>query len=464
MNVLDKIINDPLLASGHRLALEIEKTFPNTESLLVGGAVRDILMNNVPHDVDIATNADIDQIANHFHTADIGKSKDFGIVLVIFEGNEFEVAHFREEFGSEDNRHPDEVVQVNDFATDTARRDITINSIGINTTGEVIDHQGGIEDIKNGVIKAVGNPADRFQEDALRIIRVARFAARFDFDIDFATLIAMFRNRELTRTLSVERIRDELIKVASVSGKTLVTFLDILDEIRVLDIHLPEINSLRGFEQSEEFHPEGDVHSHTMAALVASESNDPLTNLSILFHDIGKTKTQTFDKEGNISFNGHAEVGVEMFNDIGNRLKFSNDQMNAIRFGVEHHMSVHRIDEMKKSKIVAFRQSEHFHILREVTRADDAARMHLFDEEKFNKKMEMVEEIFIIFGEKKAFEDRMRPLINGKMIIDIASEEGVAIEGKTIGQIKTQVREIVIEKDFDITLQDTTRMVRDLIT
>ncbi|RLA40321.1 MAG: hypothetical protein DRR06_17620 [Gammaproteobacteria bacterium] len=463
MNVLNKIINNPLLSVGHRLTLDIESTFPNTEALIVGGCVRDLIMDIEPHDVDIATNADIDKIAEHYHSANIGQSKDFGIVLVLFEGQEFEVAHYREEFGSEDNRHPDEVVQVNDFASDTARRDITINSLGIDTSGEVIDHQGGIQDIANGVIKAVGNPNDRFKEDALRIIRVARFAARFGFGIHGETIFAMFTNRELTRTLSVERIRDEMIKAASYGGRVLRSFLKTLDAAQVLDIHLPEINTFHGFKHGVKYHPEGDLYAHTMAALIVSQSNDPLTNISILFHDIGKTVTQAFDEEGKVSYKGHDSVGAEMFEEIGKRLKFSNDQIEAIQFGIKHHMVAHDFRKMKKSKIVEFRQSKHFPLLKAVARADDAARLHLFDEDSFNATMEHVENVFKVFGEKKEFEARMTPLINGRMIMNLAEDEGFTIEGKRIGQIKNTVREIIIEKEFDITLQDTSRMVRELV-
>jgi len=463
VNVIDKIKSDPLLSVGHKLAVDIEQTFPGTQALIVGGVVRDIVMGNEHHDVDIATNAPIDKIAERYHSADIGKSKDFGIVLVIFEGHEFEVAHFREEFGSADNRHPDEVRQVDDFKLDTARRDITINAMGIDVDGNVIDHQGGIEDIQKGIIRAVGVAGDRFKEDALRIFRIARFAARFGFEVESQTKYAMFESRDLTRNISIERIRDELIKIASVSGSAVVKFLDHLNEIRVLDIHLPEINGFHGFVHGVEHHPEGDLHAHTMAALNVSRSSDPLVNIAILFHDIGKTKTQQFNNEGKVSYKGHESVGADMFVEIGKRMKFSGDQIETIRFCIMNHMLAHRFDEMKKSKIVDFRQNKNYPLLVDVSRADDEARMHVFNEERFNRNVEKIEEIFVAFGEKKEFEERMKPLINGSMIMNLASDEGVKIEGKQVGKIKNAIREVVIERDFDITIQDTSRMVREMV-
>lgn len=462
MNVMDKIRNHSLMTVGHRLALEIESVFPNSEALIVGGCVRDIVMGNSPKDIDIATNADIEAIAKHFHSADIGKSMDFGITLVIFEGHEFEVAHFREEFGSSDNRHPDQVNQVNDFESDTRRRDITINAMGIDTDGNVIDHQGGIEDIQNGILKAVGNASNRFVEDALRIIRIARFSARFGFEIEAETKSAMKEKVELTRNLSIERICDELFKVAS-SGVALAEFMKILDEIEVLGIHFPEIKNFHNFDHTPDHHPEGNLWEHIMECLRVSKSSDPLTNIAILFHDVGKTVTQNITEDGKIQYHGHEKEGAEMCVEIGKRMKMSSDDIESIRFAAAFHMVFHKMDEMKKSKIVAIRQNPNFGILKAVSRADDESRLHLFNEKDFITKTDKIEEVFRIFGEREAFEARMKPLIDGRMIIDIADKEGIKLEGVRIGAIKTAVRETVIEADFNITVEETTSMVREMV-
>ena len=153
----DKVVNssDELLA-----AIEILKIInkQDAEALIVGGAVRDIILGNTPHDVDIATNMDLERVGELFSSYDIGKSKDFGIVAVPYKGFNFEIAHYREEFGTSDARHPDEVRDVDTFERDSARRDITINSLGLDASGTIIDYQGGLEDIKNGMIRAVCLP------------------------------------------------------------------------------------------------------------------------------------------------------------------------------------------------------------------------------------------------------------------------------------------------------------------
>ena len=169
-----------------KAALEILQTInkQGAEALIVGGAVRDIILGKDPHDVDIATNMDMEKVAELFKSFDIGRSQDFGIVAVPYKGFTFEIAHYREEFGTSDARHPDEVRDVDSFEQDSARRDITINSLGLDADGTIIDYQGGLEDIKNGMIRAVGDPDERIKEDALRIIRAIRFAAKFGFDIE----------------------------------------------------------------------------------------------------------------------------------------------------------------------------------------------------------------------------------------------------------------------------------------
>ena len=188
------------------------------EALVVGGAVRDIIMGDKNiHDIDIATNMPIDEIKNKFITYDIGGEKH-GTVIVIFKNFSFELTQFRIENGYSDNRHPDEVKYVNSFEEDSKRRDFTINSMAINSAGLVIDYNGGIEDIKNGIIRCVGNANERFTEDALRIIRALRFAARFNFTIDPITFEAIKTNAQNLKNIAVERICAEMIKTSEYDG------------------------------------------------------------------------------------------------------------------------------------------------------------------------------------------------------------------------------------------------------
>ena len=320
---------DKVIASSGELqaALEILDIINKrgSEGLIVGGAVRDIILGKEPHDVDIATNMDMEKVADIFKSFDIGKSQDFGIVAVPYKGYTFEIAHYREEFGTSDARHPDEVRDVDSFEQDSARRDITINSLGLDASGTIIDYQGGLEDIKNGLIRAVGNPDERIKEDALRIIRALRFAAKFGFDIEPDTKRAvqelghmLFRDEQDPEKtgVSAERLHDELFKMAEVGGPALADFLDKLDEVGLLDKFLPEVKAMQGVQHQPEHHPEGDVGQHVQAALRASKvTGKPITTLAILFHDIGKPGTYELtpsDKypDGKHTFHGHDSFGV----------------------------------------------------------------------------------------------------------------------------------------------------------
>ncbi len=460
MNVMKQISANEMMSCGFRLIQDMNKKFPSTQTFFVGGCVRDIVMNKTPHDVDISTNVDIHLIEKLYKTKEIGQSKDFGIVLVLFEGYDFEIAHFRSEIGSADNRHPDKVELIKDFYTDTSRRDLTINTLGIDVNGDIIDFHGGVFDIKSGIIKAVGNPEDRFDEDALRIIRCARFASTLNFQIDDATLSAMRYKRRLICNLSIERVRDELIK-SSKSGESLVRFLEIINDIDMLDHYIPEINKLRSLQQQVNHHPEGNVFQHTMSALKNSLSDDPITNLSILFHDIGKITTQVIDGD-RIYFHGHENAGIEIFQNISKRLRMSKEQTQAIEFGIKYHMQFHKIDEMKKKKIIAIRQNKYFELLKNVSYADEASRIGLFDKEAFDHKVRIIEHIFQIFGEKQVFEARMSHLINGRMIIDVAHGINMNVLSKTIGVIKKTIRAYIIDKEFDVTKTEVYEMIVEL--
>ena len=451
-----------MISQAKALIADIEQKFPGSVALIVGGAVRDIIMGNEPHDIDIATNADINDIAKRYDAVDIGASKEFGIVSVGFQGERFEVAAFRTESGTSDNRHPDEVQFVDNFEDDAARRDFTINAMGYGSEG-VIDPHGGIQDITNRIIRAVGNPDDRFEEDALRILRAARFAARFGYYIEPDTKAAMIRKAHLVKHLSVERITGEVLKTAAISGTALAQFIETLNEVNLLDDVFPLVNTMRDYEHTPETHPEGGVFDHTLSALRKSRSSDPIVNIALVYHDIGKTRTRTYNDHGHVCYKGHEAISVKLFKQIAKEKKFSNAQIEAAVFAIENHMIAHRLHTMKKSKVVAIRQSPFYRILIDVCYADDASREGLFDEDDFAEREARVEALYKIIGERAAFEERMKPLINGRMIMNLATDEGVSISGPDIGKIKNAVREVVIEKDFDITLQDTSRMVREMV-
>ena len=469
----DKVVGE----SGElQAALEILHTInkQGAEALIVGGAVRDIILGKEPHDVDIATNMDMEKVADLFKSFDIGKSQDFGIVAVTYKGYIFEIAHYREEFGTSDARHPDEVRDVDSFEQDSARRDITINSLGLDADGTIIDYQGGLEDIKNGMIRAVGNPDERIKEDALRIIRALRFAAKFGFDIEPETKRAvtelgymLFRdeNDPVKTGVSAERLHDELFKMADSGGPALADFLDKLDETGLLDKFLPEVKQMQGVQHQPEHHPEGDVGQHVQAALRASTvKGKPITTLSILFHDIGKPGTYALtptDKypDGKHTFYGHDKYGVDVFRKIAERLKFSNDERNAIAWVIENHMKPYKAAEMKPSKLLALKNNKYWPELKEVLFADIYSRG---TEGEFAKGPGDYADILHHFdtrtqglGDAEDVKTRLKGLVDGRLIMKLTGASG-----PEIGRIKDAVTEWILNDNPEATSEEVENYIR----
>ena len=422
------------------------------EALIVGGSVRDIIMGKEPHDVDIASAASPQQIETIFKTHDIGKSKDFGIVVVQQDGFSFEVAQYRrdsEEYS--DSRRPDSVTAVKDFKEDASRRDFTINALGINSEGEIVDHFGGIEDIKNGLLRAVGDPRKRFTEDALRILRLLRFSAKTNFKVEPETFAAAKELASAVTKLSSERIRDEMYKAAG-SGKSLAKFIEGMDSIGLLEVVLPEIYKMKELKHNPVHHPEGDsiVLGHVLEAVKASKSDNPLVNLAVLFHDVGKTTTLG-DKNGQPTYHGHEGAGAEVFRGIADRLKFSNADREAIEFAIVNHMHGHNMEKLNDKTLLRLRQNPHWDLLKDVIYSDEASRGEkLFEPEKFDKKMAHADTVMQKFGKKEEFEKKMSAKIDGKLIMSLIP----GVQGTEIGRIKNAVRDWILEKGFDVTPEE----------
>lgn len=252
----DALRKSPMLAAGRDLLSDLERLQPESENLIVGGAVRDLLLKRPISDVDIATNIDINKLEARYKTDEIGKSKDFGIINVHWKGYEFEVANFRSERGSDDRRHPSTVSRVTSFEQDAARRDFSVNALGIDKNGVIYDYVKGLEDIKNNILRAVGDAKQRFTEDALRILRLFRQSSTLGFKIDPETFEAAKELKDLIDKLSVERVTEELYKAAK-TGPTLAQYIEYLDSIGYLQKILPEVKQLQQFFHDPKHHPEG---------------------------------------------------------------------------------------------------------------------------------------------------------------------------------------------------------------
>jgi putative nucleotidyltransferase with HDIG domain len=339
------------------------------QAYLVGGCVRDLLLGRAPKDYDVATDATPRQVMEIFpETYAVGAQ--FGVVLVpgpdgegvasesVSKSKAVEVATFRSDVGYTDGRHPDEVRFSKSPREDVERRDFTINGMLLDPlTGEVLDFVGGRKDLKSGIIRTIGDPVKRFSEDKLRMLRAVRFAARFDYQIDGATLVAIQGLAEQTGAVSRERVRDELTRMLT-EGHGRRAFL-LLDETGLLREVLPEISAMKGVEQPPEFHPEGDVFVHTLLLLDHLPHPCPMTLAwGALLHDVGKPPT--FRVAERIRFDGHVDVGVKMAERICARFRFSNDETEQILALVDHHMRFADATRMKESTLKKFLRMRRF--------------------------------------------------------------------------------------------------------
>lgn len=337
------------------------------QAYLCGGCVRDLLLGLQPADYDVATSATPDEVMRIFpESYNVGAK--FGVVLVPVSASpssgvahvaDIEVATFRNDMGYSDGRHPDQVRFSKTPREDVQRRDFTINGLLLDPlTNEVLDFVGGKEDLKARIIRAIGAPDLRFAEDKLRMLRAARFAARFNYEIEPATFEAIRRSARQIHQVSRERIRDELSRTLT-EGHARQAFL-LLDRTGLLHEVLPEIEIMKGVEQPPQFHPEGDVFVHTLLLLdKLPPGSSPTLAWGALLHDVGKPATFRIAPD-RIRFDGHVDVGVKIAEDICRRLRFSNDDTQQILALVEHHMRFAHAMRMSESTFKKFVRMPHF--------------------------------------------------------------------------------------------------------
>ena len=384
------------------------------EAFFAGGSVRDLLLQLEPKDYDIATSATPDEVQALFkNTNAIGAH--FGVILVKEDGEHLEIATFRHDGSYHDGRRPESVTFTN-AKEDASRRDFTINGLFQNPlTDEISDYVDGQSDIANRVLRAIGDPARRFQEDALRLLRAVRFAVKTGFEIEGKTWQAMKDNAALLDKISPERIRDEFSRIIAHPRRALG--LQLLLDSGLLERFLPEAIPLVGCEQPPQWHPEGDVFTHTKIALDLLNDDAPLELcLAVLLHDIGKPPTYTWDeKDQRIRFSGHDAVGAEMAEEILRRLRYTNDTIANVKEMVARHMQFMNVQDMRTAKVKRFMARPTFPLEMELHRVDCASSNGFTDNYDFltAKGVEFANEPII-----------PKPLITGKDLIELGLKPG----------------------------------------
>jgi poly(A) polymerase len=417
------------MSNAKQHAAEIVRTLRERghQAYLAGGCVRDLLLSREPADYDVATDATPQQVMEIFpQTYAVGEQ--FGVVLVpesggttgapARQGTTVEVATFRSDVGYSDGRHPDEVRFTKDPQEDVQRRDFTINGMMLDpATNEVLDFVGGRDDLKAGIVRAIGDPERRFTEDKLRMLRAVRFAARFNYKIDPATMSAIQKLAPEIHQVSCERVREELTKMLT-EGQARRAF-ELLDTTKLLPEVLPEIAAMKGVQQPPQYHPEGDVFVHTLLLLekLQPSAGGPISKTlawGALLHDVGKPATFRVAPD-RIRFDGHVEVGVKMAAEILRRLRFSNHETDQILALVDNHMRFGAVQRMKQSTLKKFLRLPAF---------EEHLELHRIDCLSSHGQLEAYEYTREQMRSMPPEAIRPTPLITGRDLVDAGYEPG----------------------------------------
>jgi poly(A) polymerase len=346
-----------------------------------GGCVRDIVRRVTPKDYDVATSATPEVVQKLFpRTYAVGAH--FGVIIVLENDFQFEVATFRSDDTYIDGRHPS-AVHFSSPEEDARRRDFTINGMFYDPVAEkVIDYVGGRADIDAKLVRAIGDPAQRFSEDRLRMLRAVRFATVLNYEIDKQTWEALIANASSINQISAERIREELVRIFVSPNR--VRGWDLLDSSGLMRAILPELDAMKGVLQPEQFHPEGDVFVHTrlMLQLLPQQVSVPLV-FAVLFHDVAKPVTATVDKTGRIRFNEHDRIGAEMTDAMMRRLRFSGAEIEATVEMVRQHMVFKDAPNMRVAKLKRFMARPTFDEELELHRVDCESSHRMLDNYEF---------------------------------------------------------------------------------
>ena len=435
--------------------IEICKTLQAAgfEAWLVGGAVRDSLLNKEAHDWDIATNALPNKVRSLFKQVILTGLKH-GTVTVIINNQQFEITTYRGEDNYTDGRRPDEITFLQTIEEDLARRDFTINSIAYNPlSNEFKDPYGGMVDLNNKIIRAVGDPKRRFNEDGLRILRAARFAATLEFNIELNTLLAIRTALSTYAKISLERVHDEWLK--AMCARTPSIAFNIMNKQGILDVTVPEFVPMFGCAQNR--HHKYDVWTHTMLTVDNCPQCDPILRVAALFHDIGKPIVKNIDEATNdATFYQHEVIGAELTGEILYRLKFSNENKERITHLVRHHYIRYQSDWSDPTIRRWVRRvcAEHVESLCALARADIIAKgldidygLNLIDE--FENRIHGLNKVSPIVTTPKLL------AVNGKDIMDCLDIKS----GPEVGVVLKNLMDIVTENPTFNTKEELLKIV-----
>ena len=404
--------------------------------------MRDLLLGRDPKDFDVTTSAQPDELLRLFPRADrVGAH--FGVVLVREDGEQVEVATFRSDLEYSDGRHPVGVQFETDPRKDVLRRDFTINALLLDpASGEILDFVGGRADLDARLIRAIGDPEFRFREDHLRLLRAVRFAARLGFEIEEESFAAIQRLAPLIQGVSPERVRDEIARILTEGGVRIG--FELLDATGLLQQVLPEVAAMKGVQQPPEFHPEGDVWTHTLIMLDGLRDPSLTLALGVLLHDVGKPAT--FRVAERIRFDGHVEKGVEIAHGLLTRLRFPNHVIEGVEALIANHMRFMEVPRMRESTLKRFMRMPDFEEHMALHRLDCLSSHGGLDNYDFVRRKQ---------SEVPAEELKPTPLLTGKDLIAAGYRPGPAF-----GAVLHEIEDAQLEGRISST-DEALRMARE---
>ncbi len=402
------------------------------EAYMVGGCVRDTIMGREYNDIDITTNACPDEMLEVFSNYKvIPTGIKHGTITVLCNGSPYEITTYRIDGEYTDHRRPDSVEFTSDITADLARRDFTINAVAMDRNGCIIDPFDGIHDMKDGIIRCVGEPEKRFTEDALRIMRAVRFASQLNFKIEESTSDAIHRMKDLLQNISHERIRDELDKL--ICGSNCVEIL--LDYSDVITAVIPEFKPSIGLEQCSPYH-KYTVWEHTARAISFAPADNVKMRRTLLFHDIGKPACMKFDETGRGHFKQHDRVGAEITEKVMKKLRYDTKSISYATALISNHSKKLRSKSDVKKMMYRI-GDELFFALTEMKKCDNSAKNDfVLDENVFFEELAKM-------GREVIANDECRSLrglaVKGSELMDIG------LSGAEIGEMQHKLLELVIE-------------------
>ena len=412
------------------------------ECYAVGGCVRDVLLNIQPNDIDITTNATPDEILDCFkeyRTFELGKK--FGTISVMNEDDIFEITTYRIDGKYNDSRHPDKVEFSRNLKDDLARRDFTVNAMAMDKNGNIVDLYNGKEDLNNQLIRAVGNAEERFTEDALRIFRALRFSCKLGFKIEESTALAAKKLSYTLKNVHPQRLRDELsaLLLTDSASKNIEEYKEIFFTI------IPELKICHKSQQITAHH-RFDVLTHILKTLEFAPI-DLEIRFALLFHDIAKPETHTFDKAGISHFNGHPARSADIATEILKRFAFSSDFIKKVRLLIKYHDKRFENPRLHIKRLLSELTEEEFRKLLVIQRCDILAQSEYLREEKLSR-IDLIEsELNAVLEENSCF--KLSDLaVNGKDMVSLG------LKGKEIGDNLKALLNMVIEEKIQNNRKD----------